>query len=68
MIVNIDEMPDNKGFDNYPIMTEFAHRELAPRYDREALKDNRIELVFYGDSKYESSVTREELNEMIRQL
>lgn len=64
MKINIDEIPENKSFDDYPEDTEFVHRELFPRYDRKALQDNRIVRVYFGDEGYDDAVTREELNEM----
>ena len=60
MKVNIDEMPEDKTFDDYPEDTEFVFKEKSPRFDREALKDNKIVRIFYGQPGYENAVTREE--------
>ena len=66
MRINIDEIPEDKDFDDYPADTEFTHRENFPRYDREALKENRIVRVYYGEPGYEKAATREELSSLNR--
>lgn len=62
MIINIDEMPEDKTFDDYPDDTEFVHRELFPRYD---LKENDICLIYPNDERYATALTREELDDII---
>lgn len=61
MKINIDEMPENKTFDDYPSGTEFVHRENFPRYDRKALKENRLVRVYFGDPGYDEAATIEEI-------
>lgn len=65
MKVFIDEIPEEKTFDDYSPDTEFVHREMFTRYDREALKRNELVCVFYDDLNYENSLTREELNTLL---
>lgn len=60
MKINIDEMPESKRVDDYPEDTEFVFREDFPRFDRDALKNNKIIRVFYGEPGYENAVTRED--------
>lgn len=65
MRINIDEMPENKTFDDYPEDTEFVHREHFPRYDRKALENNRVVRVYFGEPGYNDAATREELELMM---
>lgn len=64
MKINIDEMPEDKKFSDYPENTEFVHRENFPRYDRAALKENRIVRIYFGEPGYDEAATREELNDL----
>lgn len=68
MRINIDEIPEDKTFDDFPDDTEFVHRECFPRYDREALKRNDICLIYPSDERYATALTREELNKIISNI
>lgn len=60
MKINIDEMPENKTFDDYPSDTEFVLRENFPRYDRFELEKGNIVRVYPDDPNYNNALTREE--------
>lgn len=62
-MINIDEMPENKSFEDYPNDTEFMFRELTPRYDRAALKKGKIVRIYPDDPNYDNAITREEMLE-----
>lgn len=66
MKINIDEMPENKTFDDYPPGTKFVFRECFPRFDREALKNGEIIRIYPDDQRYENAVTREELRSLAK--
>ncbi len=68
MKINVDEMPEDKNFDDYPDDTEFVFCESFPRYDRGALKNNQIVRIYPNDKRYETAMTREELNEIISKI
>ena len=68
MKINIDEMREDKDFSDYSDDTEFGFRESFPRYDRNALKNNQIVRIYPDDERYETALTREELNEIISKI
>lgn len=56
--MDISEIPKNKTIDDYPESTEFELVEHFPRYILEP-----FEIVFFGDPRYETALTREQIKE-----
>ncbi len=60
MKVSIADIPDNKSFSDYSKDTEFVLQENFPRYILEP-----FEIILHDDPRYESALTREEVNKLM---
>ena len=58
--INIDEIPEGMSFEDYPDDTLFVHRECFHRYILDP-----FEIIFHGDPRYETALTREEVDKII---
>ena len=58
-MIDISKMPEDKSFDDYPDDEEFELVEHFPRYILEP-----FEIVFFGDPRYDTALTREQINEI----
>lgn len=66
MKIYIDEVPDNKSFDDYPEDTKFVHRENFPKYDRNALlNESRVVIIEPGEKGYENGISKEEIKSLL---
>lgn len=60
MRILISDIPEGKTFSDYPEGTEFVFEEAFPRYILEP-----YERIYPNDPRYESALTREEVEEML---